>query len=74
MEKNRQLDLLYFALSLTALLLLQSLWHDQSGVETISYSEFLQLLDSQQLSNLSINQQRRALRSGDRSRAVALGA
>lgn len=58
MEKNRQLDLLYFALSLTALLLLQSLWHDQSGVETISYSEFLQLLDSQQLSNLSINQQR----------------
>lgn len=58
MEKRRQLDILYFVLSFCALLLLQSLWREQLDVEVISYSEFLQLLDSQQVSQLSIDQQR----------------
>ena len=58
MEKRRQLDILYFVLSFCALLLLQSLWREQLDVEMISYSEFLQLLDNQQVSQLSIDQQR----------------
>ncbi|MGQ7957915.1 ATP-dependent zinc metalloprotease FtsH [Pseudomonas sp. SP16.1] len=58
MEKQHQWNIWYFVLSFVLLVVLQSWWAQQNAVQTLPYSEFLQLLEEDKLLELKVEQQR----------------
>ncbi len=58
MEKQHQWNIWYFIITFSTLMLLQSWWAEQREVESISYSEFLNLLQQDKLTDLRIDDQR----------------
>ncbi|MCY1515023.1 ATP-dependent zinc metalloprotease FtsH [compost metagenome] len=58
MEKQHQWNIWYFIVTFSALMLLQSWWAEQREVESIPYSEFLNLLQQNKLTDLRVDDQR----------------
>jgi cell division protease FtsH len=58
MNKQRQWNIWYFIGAFVALMLFQGWWTTHQSVEAIAYSEFLKLLNSGQLVELTIQQDR----------------
>jgi len=54
MKKNHQLNISYFLIAFVALTLVQFLFAGRAAVESIPYSQFLQLLDEHKVSELSV--------------------
>jgi cell division protease FtsH len=54
MKKNHQWNLSYFAIALVVLTLVQFLFIDRRVVQSIPYSQFLQLLNEQKVSDLRV--------------------
>ena len=54
MKKNHQLNISYFLIAFVALTLVQFLFAGRAAVESIPYSQFLQLLDEHKVSGLSV--------------------
>lgn len=54
MKKNHQWNLSYFAIAFVVFILAQFLFIDRRGVQSIPYSQFLQLLNEQKVSDLRV--------------------
>jgi cell division protease FtsH len=54
MKKNHQWNLSYFAIAFVVLTLVQFLFIDRRVVQSIPYSQFLQLLNEQKVSDLRV--------------------
>ena len=54
MKKNHQWNLSYFAIAFVVFILAQFLFIDRRGVQSIPYSQFLQLLNEQTVSDLRV--------------------
>lgn len=54
MKKNHQWNLSYFAIAFVVLTLVQFLFIDRHVVQRIPYSQFLQLLNEQKVSDLRV--------------------
>ena len=58
MEKKHQFNLGYAMIAVAAILLFQSVWSAQQAYKQVPYSEFLQLLKQQQLSDVVVRGER----------------
>ncbi|MFS2156742.1 ATP-dependent zinc metalloprotease FtsH [Pseudomonas sp. Pseusp122] len=54
MKKNHQWNLSYFLIAFVVFTLLQFLWTERSAVQSIPYSQFLQLLNEQKVTDLRV--------------------
>ncbi len=54
MEKEHQFNLGYALIAVAAILLFQSIWNTQQAYKQVAYSEFLQLLQQQQLTHVVV--------------------
>lgn len=54
MDRNRQLNLLYFAIAMMAVVFIQSLWAETRMVQVIPYSTFEELLDEGAMDSVTV--------------------